>query len=103
MIKKFKEMMDDDTDVIDIDVLLSKKEDRESYNKWLSIFRDLTPFNIPTGLTKVLEENKLNKADEVILLAYIKFFEQRIFQMAEAGDLKPQKKDGKKYDGAMFG
>lgn len=108
MIKKFREMMDDDQDVIDIDVLLSKEEDRESYNKWLSIFTDLTPFNIPTGLAKVIDDNKLSPEDEVVLLAYIKFFEQRIFEMAKAGSVSglkemKGKEENEEYDGAMFG
>mgnify|MGYP003631346195 CR=1 FL=1 len=102
MIKEFRKMMDDDKDIIDIDVLLSTKEDREHYNKWLSIFQSLTPFNIPTGLNKVLEENELNVADEAILLAYIKFFEQRIFEMAKSGK-KEDNELKEKYDGAMFG
>jgi|TARA_R110002020_G_scaffold12642_13_gene46260 hypothetical protein len=103
MIKKFKELLDDDADMIDIDALLSE-EDKESYNKWLSIFTQLTPFNIPTGLQKVIDDNELEESDEVVLLAYMKFFEQRIFQMAKAGTLKNgKKKTDSEYDGAMFG
>ena len=103
MIKKFKEMLEDDTDIIDIDVLLPLESQKGVHNKWLTIFQQLTPFNIPTGLKKIVGDVNLTQSDEIVLLAYIKFFEQRIFEMAKADAPKEEDKKKKKYDGAMFG
>jgi len=98
LIKKFQEMMENDEPVIDVDTLMSKEE-RESYDKWLEIFKTLTPFNIPTGLDKVIKDFDLVNNDGVVLLAYIKFFEQRIVEMQGKEDTK----SSEEYEGAMFG
>jgi hypothetical protein len=101
MIKKFRSLMDDDEEmVIDIDSLINDKE-RIIFSKWLSIFDTITPFNIPQALDTIIEEHSLTKRDSVILLSYIKFFEQRIFEMGKQN--KERKKNHKKYDGAMYG
>jgi len=101
MIKKFRSLMDDDEEmVIDIDSLINDKE-RIIFSKWLSIFDTITPFNIPQALDTIIEEHSLTKRDSVILLSYIKFFEQRIFEMGKQN--KERKKKGKKYDGVMYG
>ena len=99
MIKKFREMMDDDdAEILDIDSLMTDK-DRIIYEKWLSIFNKLTPFNVPTGLDKVIADEDLKRSDEVILLSYLKFFEQRVFEMA-----KMNKKPKRRLDNeSMYG
>ena len=92
------DMIKDDKDVIDVDALMSKEE-RAEYEKWLTIFKTITPFNVPDGLNKIVDTFNTSRSDGVILLAYIKFFEQRLLEMNK----NDSKKKGKDYDGAMFG
>lgn len=90
-------MMKDDKDVIDIDSLMNDL-DRADYDKWIGIFKSITPFSVPEGIDKILEEFNLTRKDSVVLLAYIKFFEQRIVELSKKKNIK---KDD--YDGSMFG
>tara|TARA_R100000664_G_scaffold29678_1_gene41692 strand:- start:3684 stop:3974 length:291 start_codon:yes stop_codon:yes gene_type:complete len=96
MIKKFRDMMEDDNEIIDIDSLMTDEE-RAEYDKWLDIFKTITPYNVPLGIDKIIDTIETTRSDGVILLAYIKFFEERLKEMAT------EKKDEKDYEGSMFG
>ena len=95
-------MNDDDETVIDIDSLMDDKG-KTVYNKWLDIFETITPFNIPKAFDSIIDSHTLTKSDSAILLSYIKFFEQRIFEMSKQ-EIKRRKNTKKgKYDGVMYG
>ena len=87
MIKKFRDMMKDDKEFIDIDLLMNDL-DRADYDKWLGIFKSITPFTVAEGLDTIIDEFHLTRKDSVVLLAYIKFFEQRIFEMSKEKEVK---------------
>jgi len=105
-------MANDDEVDIDIEPLLEDKEDKAVFEKWLKIFMELEPIAIVPTLEKMSRTYIMTQRDEVILLAYIKFFEQNILKMNKMmekglgllnelpeGD-KEEKED---YDGSMFG
>ena len=113
LIEKFLEMANDDEVDIDIEPLLETKEDKAVFEKWLKIFMELEPIAIVPTLEKMAKTYIMTQRDEVILLAYIKFFEQNILKMnkmMEKGlgllDKLPKGKreaDKEDYDGSMFG
>ena len=72
-------------------------EERVEYDKWLDIFKTITPYNVPLGIDKIIDTIETSRSDGVILLAYIKFFEERLKEMTTE---KAEKKD---YEGSMFG
>ena len=112
LIEKFLEMANDDAIDIDIEPLLEDKEDKAVFEKWLKIFMELEPIAIVPTLEKMSRTYIMTQRDEVILLAYIKFFEQNILKMnkmMEKGlgllNELPQGDEEEKedYDGSMFG
>tara|TARA_R100001463_G_scaffold38639_1_gene82852 strand:- start:187 stop:591 length:405 start_codon:yes stop_codon:yes gene_type:complete len=93
IIKKFIASFDDDADSISIDALLDKSTDRAIYEKWIQLFNSITPFNIKDALRLIDSSFKMSKRDALVLLAYVKFFEQKL------GHLK----NGVEQYGAVFG
>ena len=113
LIEKFLEMANDDEVDIDIQPLLETKEDKAVFEKWFKIFMELEPVAIVSTLEKMSKTYIMTTRDEVILLAYIKFFEQNILKMNKLmeeglglmkklpkGDKEEEKED---YNGSMFG
>ena len=112
MIKKFLNQLKDlETGHIDLDELLSSDRDRAVYEKWIEVFNIMSPMDILQSLSTINNSIKMSKRDEIILLAYTKFFEQK---MAMIGNLpqnitdmfskkKENEKKGSEYDGQMFG
>ena len=109
LIKKFLEMVSDDSKDVNVNPLLESDRDKAVFEKWVAIFNELEPIAIVPTLERISRTYKMAKRDEIILLSYVKFFEQNILKMnkfMEEGleglhDTKKEKK--KKYDGAMFG
>ena len=67
----------------------------------------MTPYTIVKALKVIDKKEKTNRADDVVLLAYIKFFEQKLKHLREGvesyGHLFGQHKASKKdFDGDMY-
>ena len=113
LIEKFLKMANDDSIDIDIEPLLEDKEDKAVFEKWLKIFMELEPIAIVPTLEKMSNTYIMTQRDEVILLAYIKFFEQNILKMNKMMEKglglldelpKPKRKAKEEdYNGSMFG
>jgi len=112
MIKEFLNQLKDlEEGSIDLDEFFTTDRDKAIYEKWIEIFNIMSPMAIMQSLTSINSMLTLSKRDEIILLAYVKFFEQKIAIM---GDLpknlqdmfkgnKIEKKEGSEYDGTMYG
>ena len=104
-------MVNDDSQDVRIDPLLDSDRDKAVFEKWVAIYNDLEPIAIVPTLERITRTYKMSKRDEIILLAYVKYFEQNIIKMnkfmQEGLDTveteKEEKEKKKKYDGAMFG
>ena len=92
IIKKFVEEMESDENNIDIKEILSDS-DIKIFEKWVQIFNSITPFTIKDGLKLIDSSIAMGKRDEIILISYIKFFEQKLKHL----------KDGAKSYGTLFG
>tara|TARA_R110000824_G_scaffold327643_2_gene514529 strand:- start:2057 stop:2407 length:351 start_codon:yes stop_codon:yes gene_type:complete len=93
ILKKFINAFDTEDDMINIDTLLDIDNDRQTYEKWIQLFNSITPFNIKQALRLIDSSFKMSKRDCIVLLAYVKFFEQKLSHL----------KDGVKQQGALFG
>tara|TARA_R100001163_G_C5064594_1_gene202260 strand:- start:2383 stop:2736 length:354 start_codon:yes stop_codon:yes gene_type:complete len=115
IISEFKKMLEDPEEDLRVDTLIKTPTERAVYEKWIQIFNTITPFSIPQGVSIIDSSYKMSKRDCIVLLAYIKFFEQRLGKMKEMNESDDFKKmfetlteaDGIEeeniYDGTMFG
>ena len=108
MLKEFLNQLQNlDDGTISLDELLGNDKDRAIYEKWIEVFNVMNPMDIIQGLNTVNNVFKMSKRDEIILLAYIKFFEQKLKHLREGvesyGHLFGQHKVSKKdFDGDMY-
>ncbi len=77
MLKEFVSLVDSEDDIVDVASLFSKA-DLKKWEKWIEIFESIRIDNVATGLKQVSETYKLNKTEEVTVLAYVKFLELMI-------------------------
>ena len=112
MIKKFLNQLKDlESGHIDLDELLGSDRDRAVYEKWIAVFNIMSPMDILQSLSTINNSIKMSKRDEIILLAYTKFFEQKMAMIGNLpqnitdmfGKKKKNEKKGSEYEGQMFG
>ena len=77
MLKEFVKLVDSDDEIVDVKNLFTKA-DKRKWEKWIDIFESLRIDNVALGLKEVSETYKLNKTEEVTVLAYVKFLELMI-------------------------
>ena len=77
MLKEFVELIDSDQEMEDIKNLFTTT-DRRKWEKWIDIFESIRIDNVASGLKEVSKTYKLNKTEEVTVLAYVKFLELMI-------------------------
>jgi len=107
-LKKFISGLEGTDNDISIKDILSENE-LLLFEKWVRIFNKMTPFTIVKGIKSVQKEEEMRDEDDAILLAYIKFFEQKLKHLKEGvesyGHLFGQPKSSKKndeFDGDMY-
>ncbi len=96
---------------ISLDELLENERDKAIYEKWIEIFNIMNPMDVLQGLNTVNSVFKMSKRDEIILIAYVKFFEQKISMLGNLpknlsevfGKEMPKKEKKNGYQGAEFG
>ena len=114
ILKKLVDDLDDTSkEVVSMDTSLTGKNDKTIYEKWIEIFSLMTPFNIKHGISLIASSFRMTRRDEVILLAYIKFFESKLSRMKNDADymgamMKQDKDtieiiDDRKEGSGMFG
>ena len=102
IVKTFIEGLEDETKSIDIKSILTT-DDIKIFEKWVGIFNSITPFTITDGLKKIESSNKLSRKDEVILISYIKFFEQKLKHLKlEVDKTKKETSKTKDFDGSYY-
>lgn len=90
MLKEFVDLVDSDDEIVDVANLFSKA-DKRKWEKWIDIFETLRIDNVASGLKDVSKTYKLNKTEEVTVLAYVKFLELMINSV---GRLEEEEKKG---------
>jgi len=77
MLKEFVSLVDSKDDIVDVANLFTKA-DKRKWEKWIEIFESIRIDNVAVGLKQVSETYKLNKTEEITVLAYVKFLELMI-------------------------
>ena len=80
LIKNFLELVDDKSENITIDSLFTGEAEKSIYEKWIKIFTEMKPMAIVPMLTQIDETYKMSKEEELIILAYVKYFEINILK-----------------------
>ena len=114
MIDAFLKLLEDDTNEVDIKTLFKNKEEQHSWEKMVSVFDTIQIDSVSEGLKEVIQKYKLNRQEELTVLAYVKFLEMMVHKVNLAKDIIMKERDGDKrfdsemsksstYSGSMFG
>jgi len=90
MLKEFVKLVDSDDEIVDVKNLFTKA-DKRKWEKWIEIFESIRIDNVAVGLKQVSETYKLNKTEEITVLAYVKFLELMINSV---GRMEKEMKEG---------
>ena len=93
MLKEFVELIDSDEEMVDIKELFTTA-DRRKWEKWIDIFETIQIDRVASGLKEVSETYKLNKTEEITILAYTKFLELMIAKVELAGRMDKETRKG---------
>jgi hypothetical protein len=93
MLKEFVELIDSDEEMVDIKELFTTT-DKRKWEKWIDIFETIQIDSVARGLKEVSETYKLNKTEEITILAYVKFLELMIAKVELAGRMDKEMKKG---------
>ena len=91
MLKEFVELIDSDEEMVDIKNLFTTA-DRRKWEKWIDIFETIQIDSVAKGLKEVSETYKLNKTEEITILAYVKFLELMIAKVEVVGRMGKEMK-----------
>ena len=93
MLKEFVELIDSDEEMVDIKNLFTTA-DKRKWEKWIDIFETIQIDSVASGLKEVSETYKLNKTEEITILAYVKFLELMIAKVELAGRMDKETRQG---------
>ena len=93
MLKEFVSLVDSKDDIVDVANLFTKAEVKK-WEKWIEIFESIRIDNVAVGLKQVSETYKLNKTEELTILAYVKFLELMIAKVETVGRMDKEMKKG---------
>ena len=110
MIDAFLKLLEDDTNEVDIKTLFKNKEEQHSWEKMVSVFDTIQIDSVSEGLKEVIQKYKLNRQEELTVLAYVKFLEMMVHKVNLAKDMIMKDKGddesttkAKSYSGSMYG
>lgn len=102
MIKEFIEILTSADEPTDVAHLFKGKADRQRWEKMVNIFETIRIDNVVEGLSEVETTYKLNKTEEITILAYVKFLE-RMIRAAEKYESLEAKAPEPKPNEIMYG
>ena len=109
ILESFLERIEGETEQLSIQELLSEEE-LFHYETLVKAFDSIDVMNVGRDLKKIHKTYKLERWQEMSILAYVKILEMMIRRAKESGamdmmdDIKPTTKTNKtEYDGSMFG
>ena len=110
MIDAFIKLMEDDSKNIDIKELFKNKKELIEWEKMVHVFETIQIDNVSEGLKEISMKYKLNRQEELMILAYVKFLELMVYKVSLAKDIIMKDKSddesttkAKSYSGSMYG
>ena len=92
MLSEFVKLIDSDDEIVDVKDLFNVR-DKRKWQKWIDIFETIQIDKVAVGLKEVSETYKLNKTEEITILAYVKFLELMIAKVETAGRMEREMKE----------
>jgi hypothetical protein len=109
LLESFMKLAEDNETALSIESLMSEDEKFE-WETLVKAFDSIDVMNVGRDLKKIHKTYKLERWQEMSILAYVKILEMMIRRAKESGamdmmdDIKPTTKTNKtEYDGSMFG
>ena len=109
LLESFMKLAEDNETALSIESLMSEDEKFE-WETLVKAFDSIDVMNVGRDLKKIHKTYKLERWQEMSILAYVKILEMMIRRAKESGamdmmdDIKPTTKTNKtEYDGRMFG
>ena len=93
MLSEFVKLIDSDDEIVDVKDLFNVR-DKRKWQKWIDIFETIQIDSVARGLKDVSETYKLNKTEELTILAYVKFLELMIAKVETVGRMDKEMKKG---------
>ena len=110
MIDAFIKLMENDSENIDIKELFKNKKELIVWEKMVHVFETIQIDNVSEGLKEISMKYKLNRQEELMILAYVKFLELMVYKVSLAKDIIMKDKSddesttkAKSYSGSMYG
>ena len=109
LLESFMKLAEDNETALSVESLMSEEE-RFEWETLVKEFDSIAIMNVGRDLKKIHKTYKLERWQEMSILAYVKILEMMIRRAKESGamdmmdDIKPTTKTNKtEYDGSMFG
>ena len=93
ILESFIKLIDEEDERVDIKNLFNNKEEINRWEKLVNVFTSITIDSIPTNLQEVYDTYKLDREEQITILAYVKFLEIMVTGAEQAKELLKADKD----------
>ena len=87
ILEDFISLIDSEETKVNIIDLFEDNDERLRWEKMVEIFEEIQIDNVTSGLKSVSQKYKLNRVEEINILAYVKFLELMIAKMSMMKDI----------------
>ena len=87
ILEDFISLIDSEETKVNINDLFEDNDERLRWEKMVEIFEEIQIDNVTSGLKSVSQKYKLNRVEEINILAYVKFLELMIAKMSMMKDI----------------
>tara|TARA_X000001382_G_scaffold92455_1_gene67013 strand:+ start:1082 stop:1411 length:330 start_codon:yes stop_codon:yes gene_type:complete len=87
ILESFIKLIDEEDERVDIKDLFKSKEEINRWEKLVNVFTSITIDSIPTNLKEVYDTYKLDREEQITILAYVKFLELMVTGAEHAKEL----------------
>jgi hypothetical protein len=87
ILESFIKLIDEEEERVDIKNLFNNKEEIIRWEKLVSVFTSITIDSIPTNLKEVYDTYKLDREEQITILAYVKFLEIMVTGAEQAKEI----------------
>ena len=108
LLESFMKLAEDNETALSIESLMSEDEKFE-WETLVKAFDSIDVMNVGRDLTKITKTYKMNRSQQVAVMAYVKTLEMMIKRAKESGaidmmkDALPVPENNTDYSGSMFG
>tara|TARA_R110000765_G_scaffold334923_1_gene425254 strand:- start:289 stop:624 length:336 start_codon:yes stop_codon:yes gene_type:complete len=94
ILESFIKLIDEEDERVDIKDLFKSKEEINRWEKLVNVFTSITIDSIPTNLKEVYDTYKLDRQEQITILAYVKFLELMVTGAEHAKEILKAEGEG---------